>query len=168
MDKSVESMIPELLVQKELIVGEQDLDIRTYSPLTLAFIGDAVFSLYIRTLIVMEANTAPGKLHKRSSELVKAEAQAAMIKGIAQDLTEEEHHAYKRGRNAQAPSRAKNASMSDYRHATGLESLFGYLYLTKQYERMTELVKKCLAFYQGQETGSANHAGGTNSPGENK
>ena len=89
MDESVRDCIPELLGQeKALFEGGQD--IRTYSPLALAFIGDAVFSLYIRTMIVAEGNTAPGKLHKRSSELVKAGAQAVMIRGISDELTEEE------------------------------------------------------------------------------
>ena len=150
MDESVRGCIPELLGQEEALF-EGGQDIRTYSPLALAFIGDAVFSLYIRTMIVAEGNTAPGKLHKRSSELVKAGAQAVMIRGIADELTEEERSVYRRGRNAQAPSRAKNATMSEYRHATGLESLFGYLYLTGQADRMTELVKKCVDFYNGRE-----------------
>lgn len=158
MEQSIESQVSELLSQKELFTGEQALDVRTYSPLTLAFIGDAVFSLYIRTMLVSEGNTAAGKLHKKSSELVKAEAQAAMIKSIAEELSEEEHAVYKRGRNAQAPSRAKNASMSDYRHATGLETLFGYLYLDKRYDRLTELIKRCLKAYEGQETGAYNHS----------
>ena len=151
MDESVKNCIPELLAQEQQVVGKEELDIRTYSPLALAFIGDAVFSLYIRTIIVGRGNTAPGKLHKRCSELVKAGAQAAMIKGIFGELTDEEKSVYKRGRNAQAPSRAKNASMSEYRHATGLESLFGYLYLTGQGNRMTELVEKCVSYYTGRE-----------------
>ncbi len=152
MDEGIKLCVPELLAQEPLLMGEEAPDVRTYSPLALAFIGDAVFSLYIRTIIVSRGNTAPGKLHKQCSELVKAGAQAAMIKGIFDELTDEERSVYKRGRNAQAPSRAKNASMSEYRHATGLESLFGYLYLTGQGDRMTELVEKCVSYYTGRET----------------
>ena len=94
-----------------------EIDVRTYSPLTLAFMGDAVFELMARTLVVTESNTAP---------------------------TAEEQSVYRRGRNAQSYTHAKNASVSDYRHATGLEALFGYLYLTGQQGRMMELMKRCV------------------------
>ena len=124
-------------------------DIRTYSPLTLAFIGDAVFSLSIRTVVVKKGNAAPGKLHEACSELVQARTQSRMIRGILPELSEEEKDVYRRGRNAQAPSRAKHATMSEYRHATGLEALFGYLYLAGRRERMRELVESCLRFYEG-------------------
>ncbi|MCI8504762.1 MAG: ribonuclease III [Lachnospiraceae bacterium] len=127
-------------------------DIRTYSPLTLAFIGDAVFGLYIRTMVVQRGNAAPGKLHEECSRLVKAKTQARMIRGILEALSEEETSVYRRGRNAQAPSRAKHATMSEYRHATGLEALFGYLYLTGQEERMRELVSLCLEAYEREKT----------------
>lgn len=122
----------------------KEIDVRTYSPLTLAFMGDAVFELMARTMIVTEGNTAPEKLHRRTTRLVKAEAQAAMGHGIWEDLTPEEQAVYRRGRNAQSYTHAKNASVSDYRHATGLEALFGYLYLTGQQERMLELMKRCV------------------------
>ena len=146
MDESVKECIPKLLSEgEELLSGS---DIRTYSPLALAFIGDAVFSLYIRTIVGGKGNTAPGKLHEACSELVKAKTQSQMIRGIFGELSEEEAGVYRRGRNAQAPSRAKNASMSEYRHATGLEALFGHLYLTGQGERMTELVELCLKYYK--------------------
>ena len=150
MDESIKNM-DGILAQERELVGGRELDMRTYSPLTLAFIGDAVFSLYIRTVVVGRGNTAPGKLHNQCSELVKAGTQSAMIRGIFEELTDEEKSIYKRGRNAQAPSRAKNASMSEYRHATGLEALFGYLYLTGQGQRMTELVEKCLEKYESIE-----------------
>ena len=110
-----------------------EIDVRTYSPLTLAFMGDAVFELMARTLVVTESNTAPEKLHRRTTRLVKAEAQAAMGHGIWDELTAEEQSVYRRGRNAQS-----------YTHATGLEALFGYLYLTGQQGRMMELMKRCV------------------------
>ena len=72
-----------------------------------------------------------------------------MIRGILPELSEEEKDVYRRGRNAQAPSRAKHATMSEYRHATGLEAQFGYLYLAGRRERMRELVESCLRFYEG-------------------
>ena len=125
-------------------IKEPVTDIRTYSPLTLAFIGDAVFGLCIRTFVVQRGNAAPGKLHEECSRLVQARTQARMIRGILGALSEEEEGVYRRGRNAQAPSRAKHATMSEYRHATGLEALFGYLYLTGQKARIRELALLCL------------------------
>ena len=122
----------------------QNIDVRTYSPLTLAFMGDAVFELMVRTMVVTAGNTAPEKLHKRTTRMVKAESQAIMGHGIWDALSEEEQSVYRRGRNAQSYTHAKNASVSDYRHATGLEALFGYLYLTGKQERMLELMKRCV------------------------
>lgn len=116
-------------------------DIRTYSPLTLAYIGDAIYELVIRTILVEKGNTQVNKLHKRASRLVKASAQSAMIEKLKPYLTEEEMGVFKRGRNAKAATMAKNATMSDYRRATGFEALMGYLYLTEQWERMLELMK---------------------------
>ena len=116
-------------------------DIRTYSPLTLAYIGDAIYELVIRTILVEKGNTQVNKLHKRASRLVKASAQPAMVEKLKPYLTEEEMGVFKRGRNAKAATMAKNATMSDYRRATGFEALMGYLYLTEQWERMLELMK---------------------------
>ena len=116
-------------------------DIRTYSPLTLAYIGDAIYELVIRTILVEKGNTQVNKLHKRASRLVKASAQSAMIEKLKPYLTEEEMGVFKRGRNAKAATMAKNATMSDYRRATGFEALMGYLYLTVQWERRLELMK---------------------------
>lgn len=116
-------------------------DIRTYSPLTLAYIGDAIYELVIRTILVEKGNTQVNKLHKRASRLVKASAQSAMIEKLKPYLTKEEMSVFKRGRNAKAATMAKNATMSDYRRATGFEALMGYLYLTEQWERMLELMK---------------------------
>lgn len=123
----------------------EEINIIDYSPLTLAYIGDGIYEVIIRTVIVDEANRQVNKIHKAASELVKAETQAKMIHCIMDDLTEEEVKIYKRGRNAKAVTRAKNASMSDYRTATGFEALMGWLYLTGQSERMMELIKKCMA-----------------------
>ncbi|MCR5702975.1 MAG: ribonuclease III [Eubacterium sp.] len=127
------------------IIKEQmnlkDINIVDYSPLTLAYIGDGIYEIVIRTVIVDEANRQVHKIHKAASELVKAQAQAKMIFAIQELLTEEEMTIYKRGRNAKAVTRAKNASMSDYRTATGFEALMGWLYLTGKSERMMELIR---------------------------
>ncbi len=125
-----------------------EVQITDYSPLTLAYIGDGIYEVIIRTLIIDEANRQVNKIHKAASHLVKAETQAKMIHLIMDDLTEEEQRIYKRGRNAKAVTRAKNASMSDYRTATGFEALMGWLYLTGQSERMMELIKKCVTLLE--------------------
>ncbi|MBR5578011.1 MAG: ribonuclease III [Lachnospiraceae bacterium] len=120
-------------------------DIRTYSPLTLAFVGDCVFDLLIRTVIVERANQAPNQLHQKKSKIVKASAQAALAETLLEELSEEEQAVYKRGRNAKSGTSAKNASIADYRKATGLEALIGFWFLTGQEERMILMVKEGLA-----------------------
>ena len=111
-------------------------DIRTYSPLTLAYIGDGIFDLVIRTVVVDKGNTSANQLHYHTSHVVKAATQARMIQYLRERLTEEEADIYRRGRNAKSHTMAKNATVSDYRNATGFEALMGYLYLTDQMERM--------------------------------
>ena len=122
----------------------EDVDLRNYSPLTLAFLGDCVFDLIIRTVIVERGNRAPESLHKKKSAVVKAQTQARMAESILESLSEEEISVYKRGRNAKSYSVAKNASVSDYRRATGFEALLGYLYLQDKEDRVIELVKLAL------------------------
>lgn len=119
----------------------QDVDPRTYSPLVLAYIGDAVYELLIRTRVINHRGSMQvNKMHKKSASLVKAETQANLIKLLMEELTEEELAVYKRGRNAKAVTTAKHATMIDYRMATGFEALIGYLYLNENYERMMQLV----------------------------
>ena len=119
----------------------ENRDIRTYSPLTLAYIGDGIYELIIRTVLVKKVNCQVNKLHGRASELVKASAQSDIMGVIQPMLTEEELAVYKRGRNAKSPTMAKHATMTDYRRATGFEALMGYLYLTENYSRMMELIR---------------------------
>lgn len=119
----------------------EDQDIRSYSPLVLAYIGDAIYEVYVRTILVKQGNSQVNKLHKRASRLVKAEAQSKMIKVMEPFFTEEEEAVYKRGRNAKSYTTSKNASTGDYRRATGFEAVMGYLYLTEQYCRMIDLIK---------------------------
>lgn len=122
--------------------GLQEQDIRTYSPLTLAYIGDAIFELVVRTVLVDRRNTQPEKLHKAATKVVKAETQALMIEALKEELTEEELAVFKRGRNAKSATKAKNATISEYRRATGFEALMGYLYLKGDLERMIELIHR--------------------------
>ena len=119
----------------------EEQDIRSYSPLTLAYIGDGVYELIIRTILVKKGNCPVNQLHRKASSLVKAGTQSSMMEVIEPMLTEEEHSVYRRGRNAHSPTMAKHATMADYRRATGFEALMGYLYLTEQWERMLELIK---------------------------
>ncbi len=116
-------------------------DIHTYSPLVLAFIGDDVFDLIIRTIIVEDKNEPVNILHKKASTIVKASSQKDIFEAIADELTEEELSIYRRGRNAKSNTMAKNATVSDYRRATGFEAMLGYLYLTGQTKRILELVR---------------------------
>lgn len=124
---------------KEALLLEP-VDICSYSPLALAYMGDAVYEVLVRTRVMNRGSMQVNKMHKKSASLVKAEAQARIIQTLQEELTEEETAVYKRGRNAHSASSAKNASIRDYRMATGFEALVGYLYLTGQYERLLKLV----------------------------
>ena len=123
-------------------MGLEPVDVRTYSPLVLAYIGDAVYELMIRSKVINHGSMQVNKMHKHSAALVKASAQ--LIKALQEELTEEELAAYKRGRNAKSATMAKHATMIDYRMATGLEALVGWLFLTEQYARLVELVSRGL------------------------
>ena len=124
--------------------GIADVDLNTYSPLTLAFIGDSIYDLIIRTIVVGKGNTRPSKLHRATADIVKASAQARAMDKLEPLLTEEEHTVFQRGRNANSPTMAKNASVADYRRATGFEALLGWLYLSDRTERMLSLIKTAL------------------------
>ena len=119
----------------------EEKDLRTYSPLTLAYIGDGDYELVIRTVLVKKGNCPVNQLHRKASSLVKAASQSAMMEFIEPMLTEEEHSVYRRGRNAHSPTMAKHATMADYRRATGFEALMGYLYLKEDFGRIVELVR---------------------------
>ncbi len=119
----------------------EDKDLRTYSPLTLAYIGDSIYDLVIRTILVKKANCPVNHLHRKASALVKAGAQSKMMEVIEPVLKEEEKRVYKRGRNAHSATMAKHATMADYRRATGFEALMGYLYLKEDYGRMLDLIR---------------------------
>ena len=117
------------------------MDPKAYSPLGLAYIGDAVYEIAVRTLVISEGNMSVNKYHKKSSSLVKASAQAGVYDNIKEKLTDEEAAVYKRGRNAKSATAAKNASIVEYRMATGVEALIGYLYLSGRTALALDLIK---------------------------
>lgn len=123
---------------------DKKIDIRQYSPLALAYMGDCIFDLCVRTHLLQQANMPANKLHQKSKALVNATSQSKMYKQLLEIATEEEASILKRGRNAHSNTKAKNATMIDYKNATGLEALFGYLYLKGEKERIDELFKICL------------------------
>lgn len=120
--------------------GESKFKPEQYSALGLAYIGDAVYDLVIRTLVLRKGNYNVKTFHKMTSSIVKAEAQARLIEAIEPDLTEEESRIFHHGRNAKSGTSAKNASIIDYRIATGFEALIGYLYLQERMPRVIELI----------------------------
>lgn len=129
-------------IKKEFDCKETDL--RTYSPLTLAYIGDAIFDLVIRTIVVERGNKSANNLHKKTVAYVNARVQSRMIDVLESELTQEELAVYHRGRNAKSYTAAKNASVIEYRKATGLEALCGYLYLDGQQDRLLYLIHEAI------------------------
>lgn len=128
----------------EMFPGKRQ-DPEAYSPLALAYIGDAFYDLIIRTVVVERANRPVRDLHRIAVRYVSAGAQAEIVSALLDRLTEEEKAIYRRGRNAKPHTKAKNASMEAYLKATGFEAVLGYLYLTDNTERALELVRDGLA-----------------------
>ena len=124
-------------------------DIRTATPLTLAFVGDNVYDLVVRTVIFEEGSRKLNEMHKKKSSLVKASAQAWIGTYLSENgiFTEEEAEYYRKGKNAKNLSHAKNAGFAEYHKATGLECVMGYLYLTEREERAVELCKLGIEAY---------------------
>ena len=122
------------------IPGMGTIDPGASSPLVLAYIGDCVFDLIIKRMVAGRGNRQVHKLHEETSRYVQASAQSFMMRAMQEHLTAEEHGVYRRGRNARSVSPAKNQSITDDRRATGFEALIGYLYLNREYARLTELV----------------------------
>ena len=119
----------------------KEVNIDSYSPLTLAYIGDSVYDLIIKSLVINGGNKQVKKLHQETSRMVQASAQSEMMRVIQEVLTEEEHAVYRRGRNAKSVSPARNQSLTDYRRATGFEALMGWLYLKSDWKRIIDLIK---------------------------
>lgn len=112
-----------------------------YSPLVLAYIGDCVYDLIIKSMVINKGNRHVNKLHEETSGYVQALAQSQMMRAMQPHLNEKEHAVYRRGRNSRTVTPAKNQTITDYRRATGFEALIGYLYLSREYARLMELVK---------------------------
>ena len=137
-----ESLTQNLTESIKNVLGLKEISPAQLSPLVLAYIGDSIFDLVIKTyLLDTKGNMQVNKLNRFASNIVKAQSQSEMIGIIEPLLSPAEEAVYKRGRNAKSYTSAKNASISDYRRATGFEALMGYLYLEGEYERMTQLIK---------------------------
>lgn len=122
----------------------QPFKANTYSPVALAYIGDSIYDLVIRTMVMNRGAKAVGRMHKEVSGYVNANAQANIYFKVSDMLTEEEQAAFKRGRNAKTGSTPKNADLKTYKHATGFEAVLGYLYLKGDLNRIFELIAKGL------------------------
>lgn len=127
------------------------MQIRTMSPLVLAYLGDTVYESYIREyLITNNINKKVNDLHKLAIKYVKAKAQASIIKTIEEELTEDEKWIFKRGRNQKSHTSPKNADIIDYKHATGFEALIGYLHLTEEKDRLVYFMDKGIKIIESQ------------------
>ena len=123
---------------------KSEAEINTLSPLTWAYVGDSVYELFIRMYLVNTTKLKPHKLHIEAIKYVKAKAQADILQKIDKALTDKEKEIVKRGRNAENHHLPKNATVQEYMHSTGFEALIGYLYLTKQDERLQDILKLCV------------------------
>ena len=137
----MEESISLLKAIRETFPGKQQ-DIRAYSPLTFAYIGDAIYDLIIRTVVVERANRPANDLHRITVRYVSATAQSRIVEALMDRLTEEEQSVYRRGRNSKPHTTAKNATTADYMKATGFEAVLGFLYLSGEMKRALELVKE--------------------------
>ncbi len=138
MEKSITFEFHEYIKQ---VLQLKEVDVKQYSPLVLAYIGDCVYDLIIKTMVINGGNKQVHKLHEETSSYVQASTQSLMMRTMQEHLNGEEHAIYRRGRNAKSVSPAKNQSITDYRRATGFEALIGYLYLKRDYKRLMDLVK---------------------------
>ena len=136
-EKNAESML-------EKVFGEKE-DVKLVSPLIWAYVGDAVYELYIRNYLVNTTKLKPHQLHIKTIQYVKAGAQAKILENITEKLTQEEKDIVRRARNTQNHHLPKNANITEYMYATALEGLIGYLYLTKQTKRLYEILEMCIS-----------------------
>lgn len=129
----------------ELIERKNDkIDVDIMSPLIWAYVGDSVYEFYIRTHLINTTKLKPHKLHIESIKYVKAKAQAEVLEKLMDSLTDEEKEIVRRGRNAENHHLPKNATVQEYMYSTAFEALIGYLYLTKQDERLKEILELCI------------------------
>ena len=122
----------------------KERDVNALPPLVLAYIGDAVYDIYVRTLLISKGGKNVHTLHMDSIEYVKAGSQADILKGVVSMLTTEESEIVRRGRNSNPATVPKHADLTEYRYATGFEALLGYLYLTRKFGRLLEILKQAV------------------------
>ena len=133
-------------------ITKNETEILMMSPLTWAYVGDSVYEQYIRTYLANSTNLNPHKMHINSIKFVKASAQANLLKRLSEEiLTEEEKEIVRRGRNTQSHHLPKHASVEEYMYSTAFEALIGFLYLTKQNNRLKIILEKCLEYVNNQE-----------------
>ncbi|MCR5215170.1 MAG: hypothetical protein K6E10_12210 [Eubacterium sp.] len=137
-------------VYMDMIMEAQKVS-STYSPLALAYIGDSVFDLLIKNRFVFASNMQPEKYHRRVTQIVSANFQSDFIRNYMDKLTEEEMAVYKRARNSSPHTKAKNASLTSYLMATGLEAVIGYLYMSGQNQRINEIINEVFEFYNSRQ-----------------
>lgn len=137
MEKGINTLIIDNL-------GLESNDIKSYSPLALAYIGDAIFDLVIRSKIIGKGNAPVNKMHNLATKYVSAKAQSFIVTELEDYFTEKEKDYYRRGKNTKVHTVAKNATLTEYRSATGFEAVLGYLYLTDQTERLFDIIKKAV------------------------
>ena len=127
------------------------LDVNLINGIALAFEGDAVYSLYIRRHLIFQGQTKPNQLHRLATRYVSAKAQASLIEKMLEQelLTEKELDIYKRGRNANSHTKAKNADVVTYRMSTGFEAVMSYLHMTENLERLESLISWCIQKVEG-------------------
>lgn len=123
-------------------LNRSEKEVNLLSPLTWAYVGDCVYELYIRTKLVNKTNMKPNKLHIETIKYVKAKSQAEILEKIKDILTDEEKDIVRRGRNTENHHLPKNSNVLEYSHATAFEALIGYLYLTKKFSRLREILKE--------------------------
>ena len=141
-----ESLNYKIIIDCDDKLSSHDVSSR-YSPLALAYIGDSIYDLYIKSHFVLESNMQPEKYHKNVSKIVSANSQEAFIDSFYDNLTEEEQAVYRRARNSSPHTKAKNASLESYLKATGFEAVLGYLYLSEQNERLQLIIDEVLKFF---------------------
>lgn len=129
---------------KEIVPRNKEIEeVKLMPPLVWAYVGDCIYELYIRTMLINNTRLNAHKLHLETIKYVKAQAQAELLTKIQENLTEEEKEIVRRGRNAENHHLPKNANLYEYSHATAFEALIGYLYLSKQDERLSQVLSMC-------------------------
>ncbi|KAB3533612.1 Mini-ribonuclease 3 [Alkaliphilus pronyensis] len=123
-------------------------DVRMMAPLVLAYIGDAIFEIYVRNHIIATSNTSVNIMHKRATKYVKAKSQAIIVHALENQLEEDEWQVVKKGRNQKTATSPKNAELIDYKYATGFEALLGYLFYLGKHDRLIEILEKSVVIIE--------------------